>query len=246
MDELQDEFFASIESRVDIFEARNPTAAIKGLRFPRVPIAVIIMDGLKPRTEAHKALLTALLGYAKNEPGIVIFAFGFPSFQIPPDIAEVFETFGVYWSRSNYSREMFHLNNARVAPSDREVLKSGKGDSSATATAGKELGALQELIRDSGQILAPSYSMKALQLSGVSAEDAVYVYERDLIKKPKGRVKENRLVDAAVALTRVGKGRVAYIGDVNSESMTELLVRAMIGLEPGSPRTDRQLTVQLS
>ncbi|KAG8797176.1 hypothetical protein FRC16_009164 [Serendipita sp. 398] len=233
VDGIADGFFSTIEPSVDIFEAQNPTAAIKGLHHPRVPIAVLFMSSINPRAEEHVPLLTALIKYAKNERGIIIFGFGFPSFMRANHFQEVFERFGVYWKSYNYRRETFHLNNVKIS-TQQGINNSSGGDEGE----GEGSQALQRLLYKYGQTLPQSFSIKALQVTGVSAEDAVYVGEGDLIDKPKGRVKEKSLVSAAAAITNVGKGRIAYLGDVNSEWMTELLVRAMIGLEPGSPSPD--------
>ena len=80
--------------------------------------------------------------------------------------------------------------------------------------------------------LAPSYSMKALHVSGLAAGDAIYL--------PTENARLQSMVFAPVAITdqsespavqtRVGCGHLGYIGDVNSEEESTKVILAMLGL----------------
>ncbi|KAI0517035.1 hypothetical protein F5B22DRAFT_144379 [Xylaria bambusicola] len=63
--------------------------------------------------------------------------------------------------------------------------------------------------------LLPTYSQKALYVEGVARSDVWYVSARG---------------ETAVAFTKVGNGMLGYLGDVNPEKGSELVVLAMLGL----------------
>ncbi|KAI1090317.1 hypothetical protein F5B19DRAFT_504121 [Rostrohypoxylon terebratum] len=65
------------------------------------------------------------------------------------------------------------------------------------------------------QQLLPTYSQKALYVQGVARPDVWYAGGRD---------------EVAVAFTRVGNGKLGYVGDVNGEDGSEAVVLAMLGL----------------
>lgn len=69
--------------------------------------------------------------------------------------------------------------------------------------------------------LAPGYSQKALQLSNVSAEDAVYYA---------GRRHAGASGQSPAVFGSSGEGKVGYIGDVNNEEKTSAVVFAMCGV----------------
>ncbi|KAI1136090.1 hypothetical protein F5Y05DRAFT_123773 [Hypoxylon sp. FL0543] len=63
--------------------------------------------------------------------------------------------------------------------------------------------------------LLPTYSQKALYVSGVARSDVWYAGDQD---------------EVAVAFTKVGNGMLGYVGDVNGEDGSEAVVLAMLGL----------------
>ena len=60
-----------------------------------------------------------------------------------------------------------------------------------------------------------NYSQKALYVEGVARSDVWYAGEED---------------EVAVAFTKVGDGMLGYVGDVNGEDGSEMVVLAMLGL----------------
>lgn len=63
--------------------------------------------------------------------------------------------------------------------------------------------------------LLPTYSQKALYVEGVARSDVWYIGPSD---------------EVPVAFTKVGKGMLGYVGDVNGEDGSEAVVLAMLGL----------------
>ncbi|KAI1321701.1 hypothetical protein F5Y16DRAFT_416735 [Xylariaceae sp. FL0255] len=63
--------------------------------------------------------------------------------------------------------------------------------------------------------LLPAYSQQCLYVQGVAGSDVWYAGHRD---------------EAAVVFTKVGNGKLGYVGDVNGEKGSEVVVLAMLGL----------------
>ncbi|KAI0199096.1 hypothetical protein F4808DRAFT_433337 [Astrocystis sublimbata] len=63
--------------------------------------------------------------------------------------------------------------------------------------------------------LLSSYSQKALYVQGVARSDVWYATDQD---------------EVAVAFTKVGNGKLGYVGDVNGEDGSERVILAMMGL----------------
>ncbi|KAI0405846.1 hypothetical protein F4802DRAFT_560935 [Xylaria palmicola] len=63
--------------------------------------------------------------------------------------------------------------------------------------------------------LLPAYSQKALYVQGVAGSDAWYAGGQN---------------EVAVAFTKVGNGKLGYVGDVNGEDGSEAAILAMLGL----------------
>jgi hypothetical protein len=78
----------------------------------------------------------------------------------------------------------------------------------------------QNELATSNHKLQDSYSMKAVHLRDVPNEAALYL-----------NASEN-LAETPVVFAEIGKGRLGYVGDVNSEVGSTKTVVAMFGLEP--------------
>ena len=92
-----------------------------------------------------------------------------------------------------------------------------------------------EKLKDRPQLpstqLLPKYSQKAVFLKGVDERDAVYRPAKESVVE--SMVFAAQPVDkeqTGVACKRVGKGRVAYVGDVNAEEGSARVVLGMCGL----------------
>ncbi|KAG5721401.1 RNA polymerase II-associated protein 3 [Termitomyces sp. T112] len=146
-------------------------------------------------------MLTKLVEYAKAG-GSVVIGGAFSSLVKPKDIGAFFlKSWGVPWKPGSYHRTTFFLNPAH------ELAKSNP-------------------------VLAQSYSMKALHLKDISPDVVVYRPTRESrlesLVFPPGPV--TNMNESPVVRTRVGKGYLGYIGDVNWEDDSANLVLAMMGL----------------
>ncbi|CDO78199.1 hypothetical protein BN946_scf184770.g2 [Trametes cinnabarina] len=71
--------------------------------------------------------------------------------------------------------------------------------------------------------------MKSTNVANVSPDNALYVEQRELRRLQRGQVDSpnHSTLKAAAAFTKVGKGRLGYVGDVNGEIPTTAVVIAM-------------------
>ncbi|KAL0954417.1 hypothetical protein HGRIS_003403 [Hohenbuehelia grisea] len=166
------------------------------------PRAVVVTDE-GITSRTNKTALTAVLDYARNG-GTVVIGFNFPSFISGPDFDRFFaQDLGLPWKRGDYHRTDFVLNLEASLPAHAD--RAG---------------------------LPSTYSMKAVHVKGVSAEDQLYAPAAGAMTQ--SHVFAPMLADqrqAAAAATKMGEGILVYIGDVNGEEETEQLVLALCGLE---------------
>ncbi|KAG6817046.1 hypothetical protein H0H87_000458 [Tephrocybe sp. NHM501043] len=152
-------------------------------------------------------VLTKLVEYAKDGGSVIIG--GDFSGTVRPKYMDTFflKSWGVPWKSGSYHRTTFYANPSH------ELVKANA-------------------------LLAPSYSMKALHVKDISPDVVVY--------RPTGQSRLESLVfapspvtnlaESPAVRTRVGKGHVAYIGDVNWEQDTAKLVLAMLSLLSPQPK----------
>jgi hypothetical protein len=136
-----------------------------------------------------------------NTGGIVVFGSLFPSFITGSEFDRFFTKWGLPWKMGDYHRTTFVLK-----PSNPQL-------SSQLAN------------------LTMSYSMKAVHLKGVKAEDVLYVPTED--SRVQSHVFAPSPVDMShvpVAYTRIGDGFLGYIGDVNAEDESTSVILAMLRL----------------
>jgi hypothetical protein len=136
-----------------------------------------------------------------NAGGIAVIGSLFPSFTTGSEFGRFFNKWGLPWRMGDYHRSTFVLN-----PSIHQL-------SSHSAN------------------LTTSYSMKAVHLKGVNAEDILYTPSED--SRVESHVFEPSPVDLShvpVAYTRIGGGFLGYIGDVNAEEGSTGVILAMLRL----------------
>ena len=137
--------------------------------------------------------------------GTVVYTAQFSSFVRPTDLEFMFkDAWGLQWRASAYTRE--------------------------TVTSNRFVQGLDV------NLIEKKYSMKALFLEGVALKDAVYLESATIKKLGKVKSSEERLgvtFKTPAAFAAIGRGRVGYIGDVNTEAGTTDLVCAMC-FHPGS------------
>ena len=132
--------------------------------------------------------------------GVLIFMGLFSSFARPPDIKSLFSRLDLPWESGGYHRSTFKLN--------REMTHVDKSS------------------------MAMSYSQKALHLANVTFDDAVYLPTDDSVVESIvfGPRHVGDRTQTPAAFTKVGEGRIGYVGDVNNEDETTPLVLGMCGL----------------
>lgn len=136
-----------------------------------------------------------------NAGGIAVVGYLFPAFTNPSEFNRFFKKWGLPWKMGNYHRTTFVLN-----PS------------------------IPQLSSHSAN-LTTSYSMKAVHLKGVNAEDILYAPAED--SRVESRVFGPSPVDLShvpAACTRIGDGFLGYIGDVNAEEGSTGVILAMLRL----------------
>lgn len=134
--------------------------------------------------------------------GSLLFMGHFPSSTHPFDIANLFSRFDLRWASGDYHRTTVELN-----PSVTHF--------------------------DTSQCVE-SYSLKALHLRHVANKDAIYLpteFSRveSVVFSPEP---VGDLTQTPAALAEFGRGKVGYIGDVNNEAGTMLLVMVICGIYP--------------
>lgn len=148
----------------------------------------------------YSGLLACLVRYVKEDGGTVLCACHFSSFIRPDDMAPFFAKFGLNWTVGDYTRSTMALNKGVCTP------------------------------RTSAP-LSPSYSQKAVFLQGVARDAAMYLPMEDSRVEsavfPPTPVKAEQ---TPVAFTKLDKGWLGYIGDVNAEIESDAVVLAICRL----------------
>lgn len=190
---------SAVQDKYYVVDAKSKNSCTKEMKNVQRYAAVLIL-GAKAANNANVQQL--LRKYVTEDGGTAIACGFFPNFMEMPQVDAFFRNaFGLKWTHGPYFRTTFSLNA-------RSILCNGASSSQ----------------------LCRSYSMKALQLSGVKPEEAVYhATSESHIESfvfPPDRVPANN-GDAPAAFTRVGRGYVGYVGDVNMEAATTPVILAM-------------------
>ncbi|MCJ1408151.1 hypothetical protein MMC19_002224 [Ptychographa xylographoides] len=162
--------------------------------------AIVLGDGELIRNE-YTNLRRHIVEFAESG-GIVLLASLFSSMIGPIECNRFFrDPWGLQWKSGSYERTVYHVNPLRGHGLD---------------------------VKD----LPESYSQKAVSLKHVAIEDRVYIPTTEswtqYLVFPSMPVDD--LDQAPVAFTKVGKGFLGYVGDVNSEEESTAVVLAMLNL----------------
>jgi len=152
----------------------------------------------------HTRILSRLVEFVKAG-GTVVLGGSFSTFFPLQQLDSFFgKTWGVPWQHGSYHRTTFQVNLCN------ELVKANPS-------------------------LSPSYSMKALHVKNFAVNNEIYrpssasriesmVFAPSLI---------NDLSQSPAVYTRVGKGHLGYIGDINWEDGSTKVILAMFGLREG-------------
>ncbi|KAM3428125.1 hypothetical protein MY4824_008999 [Beauveria thailandica] len=200
-----DEMFAplltGIKSKTEFQQTEDATSALRLLSQRPPPSTVLITDQALTLPE-NAAVWTAVLNYVAGGGTVIIMGF-FPCFVLPDDIKPFFTRAGLPWARGTYQRTTMTVNKAAAAAAGVNIQK-----------------------------LPQSYSQKAVYVSNVSDEDMLYKTDGNSVLESLVFAPESAHVpgETAVALSRVGAGRIGYVGDVNAEAGSHVVVLAICGL----------------
>lgn len=142
----------------------------------------------------------AVLEYVRRGGTAVVMGL-FPSFVQPDKMKPFFARASLRWERGSYHRTTLSLNETAVG-------MSGAGS------------------------LPRSYSQKALFVKNVSSQEMWYRTDDDSVIESRVFAPTSAHVvgEAAVALAKVGQGKLGYVGDVNAEEGSHAVVLAMCGI----------------
>ena len=127
----------------------------------------------------------------------------FPSFTSPPKFSAFFKKWNVSWKMGAYHRTTFTRQPA-----------------------------VHRYFPNSADALPTSYSMKAVHVKGVAADDVLYGPTDDsrLESNVFAATRITNLAEAPVVYSRLGSGFLGYVGDVNAEEESTSVVIAMLHL----------------
>ncbi|KAK7438433.1 hypothetical protein VKT23_018046 [Stygiomarasmius scandens] len=159
----------------------------------------------------HAKVLAKLVEYAKGGGKVVIGAH-FSGHITGAKMASFWNnSWGLPWKMGSYHRATFYRNDGH------EVVKLNPS-------------------------LPESFSVKTVHLDGIEPSDAVYRPTMD--SRIQSLVFPSEVVtdlsEAPVVQRKVGKGYVGYIGDVNAEKPSTMLVLAMLGLLSPRPQIQNE------
>lgn len=199
-DDLYGDFCSHIDAKYSTSQARSAEVVTPLLSTPSLK-AILVVDGGLTASKKHIALQKQLSAWAKSGRTI-IFCCLFSSFVRPPDFNRMYRSFELDWQFGDYHRTTFYLS---------QKIKSLLGHQRAI-----------ELERE--------YSMKAVHLKNTPLDSRIYVpleqsQTQSRVFAP-GAVDQNQ---TPAVFAKHGSGWVGYIGDVNNESGSQVLIMALLG-----------------
>lgn len=195
----------ALHSKTTVQRAKTAQGAIRQLTGGgSVPIqAVLVTDAALVNDAAHTPVWDAVLKYVRTG-GTAIIMGHFSSFAHTAKLSSFFNRAGLEWKSGDYLRTETGLNRAAVG--------------------------------DMADRLPQKYSQKALSVDNVIPGDVWYASDPDSMNQSfvfaviNGPSSGHRPGQAAVALAKVGEGKLGYLGDVNAEDESNTVVLAMCGL----------------
>ncbi|UNI22152.1 hypothetical protein JDV02_008069 [Purpureocillium takamizusanense] len=203
-DEMYGPLLTALGTKAHVTRAETAKTAVHALARLPPPSAVLVTDEALTLA-ANRHVWLATVGYVCGG-GTAVVAAMFPSFVQPDSIQPFFAQAGVPWGRGSYHRTTLTLDKAVV------------GDDVAATK------------------LPSAYSQKAVFVSNVAPADAWYKPDDDDDPEVEssGFFSSGSSAsvggETAVALTRVGAGKLGYVGDVNAETGSDVVILAMCGL----------------
>jgi hypothetical protein len=201
-DEMYAPLLTALRSNAEFQRAEDSTSAIRLIAQIAQPPqnSAILITDEALTLPENNAVWEAVLEYV-GLGGTAVIMGHFPSFVRPDRLKPFFSRAGLNWERGSYHRTTLALNQAAV--------------------------------RAASAIKLPQrYSQKALFVKNIVPGDMWYKTDDDSVVEsmvfPPTSV--NTVGETAVALAKVGIGKLGYVGDVNAEEGSNAVVLAMCGL----------------
>ncbi|KAI4270763.1 MAG: hypothetical protein LQ337_006488 [Flavoplaca oasis] len=198
-DDLYQGVVAQVASVSTAQEAKN--AAVAQSLFATQSFKAVLIVDAGIAWPKNKPLQKQLASYAQ-QGGTIIFCCLFSNFVRPPNMDSLWSTFGLLWKYGDYHRTIFYLS---------QRMKNVLGQNRAVR-------------------LLKEYSMKANHLKNVPEESRVYVpLEQSQTQSAVFPPSSVDKCQTPAALHKYGEGWLGFIGDVNNERGTQVLLMAMLG-----------------
>lgn len=207
---IHGQFISALRSKVRIIQALNAQKALKYLALADTNLKGVVVADEGIAEEKNSEVLSSLIKWV-NAGGIAIIGCVFPSLISFTKFDPFFEKWGLPWTMGDYCG-MTSVLNPLIRQSSRHSVN-----------------------------LMASYSTKAVHLKGVKVEDILYAHTReeeedeyeDEDSSAQSRAFPPLMVNLSnvpVAYTRVGRGSLGYVGDVNAEEGSTSAILAMLRL----------------
>ncbi len=192
---------SGIQSKAEFQQTEDAASALRLLRQEPTPSAVLVTDQALTLPE-HSALWDAVLDYVRTGGTAVVTCF-FSSFVLPDNMKPFFARAGLNWARGSYHRTTLTVNKRTADAANVNAQK-----------------------------MPVSYSQKALFASHVASGDMLYTTDKEPVVQSTVFAPTSAHVtgETAVALAKVGSGKLGYVGDVNAEDGSHIVVLAICGL----------------
>lgn len=199
-DENYAQLINDLSTKADIQRVKGSGSALNRISGENPPAAILITDAALSNQKSKAPVWDAILNYVR-QGGTAVVMGHFSSFAKPLKIGPFFQKAGLPWESGDYHRTDTALNPS-VVPG----------------------GMAKRLPRE--------YSQKALAVKNVAPGDVWYTARPDSVVQSAVFSPDNayRPGQAAVAMAKVGEGKLGYLGDVNAESESQTVVLAMCGL----------------
>lgn len=199
--EIYKDFLRILNTKADVQQITTEQYARMAFTSLPKPKAILCADD--SLTEPDRASLVQESSSYVRTGGILVFMGLFSSFAQWPAITSLFSTLGLKWRSGAYTRCEFEVN-PRMKHFNTGVLPSG-------------------------------FSQKALHVADVSDGDAVFLEKPWEDQDSDGEYRVTKPSPTSdkqtpAAFAKVGEGRVGFVGDVNSQEETTVLLLAMCGL----------------
>lgn len=201
LDEIYSSLFDRLSESASLKRAKEAGPAIRYLQ-RSTPKAIIITDeGLTDQANAE--VLQKVVSYVQNG-GLAIIGLHFPSFTTMTAMNNLFaSSFNLPWRRGDYHRTVFERNPSCVLPQDAKQTS-----------------------------LPGPCSMKCLHIKNARPHEKIFIPVSDAMTQ--SNVFPPEYVDkaqAAAAGAQIGKGYLAYCGDVNGEAGSNQIILTLCGFD---------------